>query len=87
MLTKQQKTKSKQSLPQSTSGSICSKGLSLSMQTGITPFEVKIFSMANEVTKSKDETIAAKNYTIKLLETMLEGRKACVCSNQIEKSV
>ena len=37
--------------------------------------ETKIFSLVTEVTKSKDETIASKNYTIQLLESMLQNRK------------
>lgn len=38
----------------------------------ISSFDVNIFSLVNEVTKSKDETIAAKNYTIQLMESMLQ---------------
>jgi hypothetical protein len=38
--------------------------------------DTKIFSLVTEVTKSKDETIASKNYTIQLLESMLQNRKA-----------
>ena len=34
--------------------------------------DLKIFSLVNEVSRSKDETIAAKNHTIKLLESMLK---------------
>lgn len=39
-----------------------------------TTIDVKIFSLVGEVTKSKDETIASKNYTIQLLESMLQSR-------------
>ena len=35
----------------------------------------KIFSLVTEVTKSKDETIASKNYTIQLLESMLQNNR------------
>ena len=38
----------------------------------ISPPDSKLMALANEVTKSKDETIAAKNYAIQLLETMLQ---------------
>jgi hypothetical protein len=33
---------------------------------------MKIFSLVNEVSRSKDETIAAKDHTIQLLESMLK---------------
>lgn len=35
--------------------------------------DVKLMLLVSEVTKSKDETIAAKNYAIQLLETMLKN--------------
>jgi hypothetical protein len=35
--------------------------------------DMKLMSLVGEVTKSKDETIAAKNYAIQLLETMLKN--------------
>jgi molybdopterin converting factor small subunit len=44
---------------------------------GSSAVDVKIFSLVNEVTKSKDETIASKNYTIQLLESMLQNQKKC----------
>ncbi len=49
----------------------------------MTSIDVKIFSLVGEVTKSKDETIASKNYTIQLLENMLQGRKTscAACGN------
>ena len=46
----------------------------------ISSVDVKLMALLGEVTKSKDETIAAKNYAIQLLETMLEkGKKTCAC--------
>ena len=33
---------------------------------------MKLLTLVGEVAKSKDETIAAKNYAIHLLETMLK---------------
>ena len=38
----------------------------------ISSIDMKIFSLVNEVSKSKDETIAAKNHTIQILETLLK---------------
>jgi hypothetical protein len=35
--------------------------------------DVKLLTLVGEVAKSKDETIAAKNYAIHLLETMLKN--------------
>ena len=54
------------------------------LQKGISTVDVKIFSLVNEVTKSKDETIASKNYTIQLLESMLQNQKKCICVNGVE---
>ena len=46
----------------------------------ISSVDVKLMALLGEVTKSKDETIAAKNYAIQLLETMLEkNKKTCAC--------
>lgn len=39
---------------------------------GVSAIEMKIFSLVNEVSRSKDETIAAKDHTIQLLESMLK---------------
>jgi hypothetical protein len=44
----------------------------LARTQSVSSFDVNIFSLVNEMTKSKDETIAAKNYTIQLMETMLQ---------------
>ena len=54
------------------------------LQKGVSNVDVKIFSLVNEVTKSKDETIASKNYTIQLLESMLQTQKKCICVNGVE---
>ncbi len=75
-----QKQKSKQNSPQGSSGLIHMKGsptvgfpkTSTTTSSSINNFETKIFSLVTEVTKSKDETIASKNYTIQLLESMLQ---------------
>ena len=78
------KQKSKQSSLQSSSGSIPSKGSATqSFPKGMTSIDVKIFSLVGEVTKSKDETIASKNYTIQLLESMLQTQKKCACVNGV----
>jgi hypothetical protein len=46
----------------------------------ISSVDVKLMALVGEVTKSKDETIAAKNYAIQLLETMLQkSQKTCGC--------
>ena len=46
----------------------------------ISSVDVKLMALLGEVTKSKDETIAAKNYAIQLLETMLQkSQKTCGC--------
>jgi hypothetical protein len=39
----------------------------------VSTVDVKLMLLVSEVTKSKDETIAAKNYAIQLLETMLKN--------------
>jgi hypothetical protein len=39
----------------------------------ISSVDMKLMTLVSEVTKSKDETIAAKNYAIQLLETMLKN--------------
>ena len=75
-----QKQKSKQNSPQGSSGLIHMKGsptvgfpkTSTTTSSSINNFETKIFSLVTEVTKSKDETIASKNYTIQLLESILQ---------------
>jgi hypothetical protein len=45
-----------------------------------TSIDVQIFSLVGEVTRSKDETIASKNYTIQLLEKMLQNRAVASCA-------
>ena len=82
--TTQQKTKSKPNLHPTSFGSIPSKGLGMSSLKSVSSVDVKIFSLVNVVAKSKDETIASKNYTIQLLETLLQSRKPCVCANANE---
>ena len=51
-----------------------SKGVSSSyFMKNISSVDMKLMTLVGEVTKSKDETIAAKNYAIQLLETMLKN--------------
>ena len=78
----QSKTKSKSSSHLGSFGSTHFKGseTGFPMQKGGSTVDVKIFSLVNEVTKSKDETIASKNYTIQLLESMLQNQKKCTCA-------
>ena len=76
----QSKAKSKSSSHLGSFGSTHLKGseTGIAMQRGgSSAVDVKIFSLVNEVTKSKDETIASKNYTIQLLESMLLNQKKC----------
>jgi hypothetical protein len=78
----QSKVKSKSSSHLGSFGSTHYKGseAGIPMQKGGSTVDVKIFSLVNEVTKSKDETIASKNYTIQLLESMLQNQKKCTCA-------
>ena len=76
----QPKTKSKPSLHPTSFGSIPLKGLGTSSLKSVSSVDDKIFSLVGEVTKSKDETIASKNYTIQILETLLQSRKPCTCA-------
>ena len=78
----QSKAKSKSSSHLGSFGSTHLKGseTGIAMQRGGSTVDVKIFSLVNEVTKSKDETIASKNYTIQLLESMLQNQKKCPCA-------
>ena len=78
--TSQPKMKSKPSLHPTSFGSIPSKGLGTSSFKSVSSVDDKIFSLVSEVTKSKDETIASKNYTIQILETLLQSRKPCTCA-------
>jgi hypothetical protein len=50
-----------------------SKGGSSYFMKNISSVDMKLMTLVGEVTKSKDETIAAKNYAIQLLETMLKN--------------
>ena len=48
-----------------------SKGASQVSTTGL-----NLMTLVGAITKSKDETIAAKDYAIRLLETMLQKERA-----------
>ena len=86
------KPKSKQSSLRGSSGSTSTKGSVMpgfpkktaSVMVGSDPsnssIDVQIFSLVGEVTRSKDETIASKNYTIQLLEKMLQNRAVASCA-------